>query len=260
MLHAIAQVSFVEHVERRALLLRQLHHIYATNEQVIVFHFGGFGQHRTQLHCGAIIRLFIQIRCRQRHFRFSSTISFCVSPRSRNNDHFPCVRSRAPYGFSQAPPNQQTRSVDASMHYVSAQFIISGSAAVFKAVKSRETKEALPIFMERPGEGAGRTLRQPAIERLSSESERSGNGSAAVAKIIRAPEIKTGEENMPPRRSLKTLNLNLSDYLQVPLCTKCWMAKASAASMASSALTFAAHKSVAYVQPSGSNIAAYPSP
>ena len=257
MLHAIAQVSFVEHVERRALLLRQLHHIYATNEQVIVFHFGGFGQHRTQLHCGTIIRLFIQIRCRQRHFRFSSTISFCVSPSRGSNCGFPCIRSRAPSRFSQAPPNQQTRSVDASMHYVSAQFIISGSAAVFKAVKSRETKRDRQNYYK---EGAGRTLRQPAIERLSSESERSGNGSAAVAKIIRAPEIKTGEENMPPRRSLKTLNLNLSDYLQVPLCTKCWMAKASAASMASSVLTFAAHKSVAYVQPSGSNIAAYPSP
>ena len=115
-----------------------------------------------------------------------------------------------------------------------------------KPLNHAKLKETCQFFGEKT---QGRRCQQPAIERLSSEFERSGSGSAAVAKIIRAPETKTGEENMPPRRSLKTLNLSLSDYLQVPLCTKCWMAKASTASMASSALTFAAHKSVAYVQP-----------
>ena len=59
--HAVAQVGLVEHVERGALLASQLHHVDAADEQVVVAHLGGLGQHGAQLHGGAHIGLLRQV-------------------------------------------------------------------------------------------------------------------------------------------------------------------------------------------------------
>ena len=60
-LHAVTQVGLVEHVERGALLAGQLYHVDAADEQVVVAHLGGLGQHGAQLHSGAHIGLLRQV-------------------------------------------------------------------------------------------------------------------------------------------------------------------------------------------------------
>ena len=62
--HARAHVALVHDVERRALLARELHHVDATDEQVLVAHFGREGQHRAQLHGGAVVGLLARV-CRR---------------------------------------------------------------------------------------------------------------------------------------------------------------------------------------------------
>ena len=61
------QIGLIEHVQGSALLLRQFHHVDAADEQVVVLHFRGHRQNRTQLQGGAAIRLCIGLRCGHRH-------------------------------------------------------------------------------------------------------------------------------------------------------------------------------------------------
>lgn len=61
--HARAHILLVHDVERRALFARQLHHVDAADEQVVVAHFGCAGQHGAQVHGRAVVGLFVQVGC-----------------------------------------------------------------------------------------------------------------------------------------------------------------------------------------------------
>ena len=65
--HAVTQVGFVEHVEGRPLLAGKVDHVDAADEQMTITHLGRLGKHCPKLHGDTAVRLFGQIRFRERH-------------------------------------------------------------------------------------------------------------------------------------------------------------------------------------------------
>ena len=55
--HAVAQVGLVHDVQRGAFLVRQLNHVDAAHEQMVVANLGRHGQHGAQVHGGSVVRL-----------------------------------------------------------------------------------------------------------------------------------------------------------------------------------------------------------
>ena len=66
-LHAPTKVGLVEHVERRTLLVRELHHVDTADEQVIIADLGRAGKNLAQLHGGEVVGLLAGIGCWERH-------------------------------------------------------------------------------------------------------------------------------------------------------------------------------------------------
>ena len=66
-LHAPTKVSLVEHVERGTLLARELHHVDAADEQVVITNLGRAGKNLAQIHGGEVVGLLADIGCWERH-------------------------------------------------------------------------------------------------------------------------------------------------------------------------------------------------
>ena len=66
-LHAPTKVGLVEHVERGAFLARELHHVDAADEQVIIANLGRAGKNLAQIHGGEVVGLLADIGCWERH-------------------------------------------------------------------------------------------------------------------------------------------------------------------------------------------------
>ena len=65
--HAPTKVGLVEHVERGAFLARELHHIDAADEQVVIANLGRAGKNLAQVHGGEVVGLLAGIGCWERH-------------------------------------------------------------------------------------------------------------------------------------------------------------------------------------------------